>query len=94
MSGSSVCPQCGQTFAEFQKGNLLGCASCYLAFAEELAPIFKRLHGVAHHCQRNTPVSGSLAKLEAQLQDAVAREAYEEASDLRDRILTLKNTTP
>ncbi|MBT3603423.1 MAG: hypothetical protein HOE48_12515 [Candidatus Latescibacteria bacterium] len=94
MDGSPVCPQCGQTFAEFQTSSLLGCAGCYLAFAEDLAPVFKRLHGVARHCQEKTPASGELAKLKTQLQDAVAREAYEEASDIRDRILTLKQITP
>jgi len=34
-----------------------------------------------------------LADLEAQLRDAVSREAYEEARDIRDHILTIKNTT-
>ena len=92
MGGSPICPQCGQTFAEFQKDSLLGCAGCYLAFAEGLAPVFKRLHGATRHCSDQIPASGTLAELEAQLQDAVAREAYEEASDIRDRILTLKHT--
>jgi len=93
MQGFLVCSQCGQTFAEFQKGGLLGCAGCYGVFASELSRIFKRLHGATQHCLAEVESSKeALHVLEAQLKDAVAREAYEEASDLRDRILALKST--
>lgn len=93
MTGFLVCPQCGQSFADFQKGGLLGCAGCYPAFATELIPVLKRLHGaIEHNSQLKPQHKISLADLEAQLQDAVAREAYEEASEIRDRILTLKQT--
>lgn len=94
MNGSLVCSKCGQTFAEFQNGGLLGCAACYSAFASELVPILKRLHGTTQHGALEAFTSQTLVQLEAQLQDAVKREAYEEASDIRDRILALKKTTP
>ncbi|MFT5365427.1 MAG: protein arginine kinase activator [Candidatus Latescibacterota bacterium] len=93
MNVSLICSQCGQTFAEFQKSGLLGCAGCYPAFASELTDIFKRLHGATQHCLVDVPKQGTLADLEAQLRDAVSREAYEEARDIRDHILTIKNTT-
>lgn len=93
MQGFLVCSQCGQTFAEFQKGGLLGCAGCYSVFASELSRIFKRLHGATQHCLAEVqPAKETVQDLEAQLKDAVAREAYEEASGLRDRILALKST--
>jgi protein arginine kinase activator len=93
MDGSLVCGVCGQTFAEFQKCGLLGCPGCYPAFSSELKHIFKRLHGATQHRVSQMPDGEILSLLEAQLRDAVAREAYEEASRIRDRILTLKNAT-
>lgn len=90
MDGFLVCASCGQTFAEFQKSGLLGCSACYLAFESELGRILKRLHGARHHCVEAPPKQDALAVLEAQLQDAVRREAYEEAVALRDHIRILK----
>ena len=91
MQGFLICSACGQTYAEFQKSGLLGCPVCYDAFAAQLGPLLKRLHGVCVH-QAEDPESKSetLADLEAQLVDAVRREAYEEAGLIRDRILQMK----
>lgn len=87
MNGSPICPQCGQAFAEFQQSGLLGCAGCYPTFEKELVKIFKRLHGTTLHCVAVVPQTETRADLEKQLKDAVAREAYEDASAIRDRIL-------
>jgi len=91
MDGSLVCSQCGQTLEAFKKDGLLGCAMCYPAFAGELTRIFKRLHGATQHGQMDVPKQNAAVALEAQLRDAVAREDYEAASALRDRILVLKS---
>lgn len=88
MEGFLVCAHCGQTFAEFQKGGLLGCPACYLAFEGELARLFHRLHGACRHCVE--PSDQAVLELELKLKDAVRREAYEEAVALRDLISTLK----
>ena len=93
MEGFLVCPSCGQTFAEFQKGGLLGCPACYTAFEQELGRVFKRLHGAPQHAVdlvlTESPVD-TLDGLEVQLADAVRQEDYEQASLLRDRIEKLK----
>lgn len=93
MDGSFVCSQCGQTLEAFKKDGLLGCAMCYPAFAGELTRIFKRLHGATQHCRVDVPKQDTVVALEAQLRDAVAREDYEAASALRDRILVIKSTS-
>ena len=95
MNRPAACPGCGQTFEAFQKGGLLGCCTCYLAFEGELDRLLKRIHGVCWH--QVMPVDllacepdEDLKALEVELQKAVNREAYEEAVALRDRILKLK----
>ena len=94
----TVCPACGETFAGFRKGGLLGCASCYQAFEPELTRLLKQIHGVSRH--RTDPPDSpeapeeNLDFLEEQLRQAVAQEAFEEAVQLRDRILMLKAQNP
>ena len=85
-----VCSSCGHTFAEFQKVGLLGCPDCYRAFEHELGRVFKRLHGATHHAIDIAKISETLSDLYVQLDDAVQREAYEEAGEIRDRIKKLK----
>ena len=36
---SYTCEQCGMTYAEFQKGGMLGCANCYQAFKVPLTAL-------------------------------------------------------
>ena len=48
-----VCPKCGETYAEFQKTGMLGCAECYQAFRKELAPVIARVQGRSQHAGRN-----------------------------------------
>jgi len=88
------CPACGETFAEFQKNGLLGCASCYQAFEPELTRLLKQIHGVSRH-RTDSPDSPeapeeNLDLLEEQLRQAVVQEAFEEAVELRNRITMLK----
>ncbi len=90
MEGFLVCSTCGQTFAEFQKTGLFGCSACYRAFEPELERLFKRIQGVCAHRVEPRVVVEDLASLEAWLQEAVEREAFEEAGVLRDRIEKLK----
>lgn len=96
MEGFLVCPSCGQTFAEFQKGGLLGCPACYVAFKQELGRVFKRLHGATTHTADSEPKVepvDTLDGLQKKLADAVLREDYENAGQLRDRIEKLKAQT-
>jgi len=91
-----VCPVCGEAYAEFQKTGLFGCSACYEAFAPRLDALFKRIHGVARHISGmpdgEETREGRISVLAAQLRQAVAREAFEEAGRLRDRIAALRRT--
>lgn len=87
------CPQCGIKFVEFRNSGRLGCAHDYQEFREELLPLLENIHGETRHCGKtprrlpqNEQTQAELLTLRKQLQQAVTKEAYEEAARLRDRI--------
>ncbi|MBO4925673.1 MAG: UvrB/UvrC motif-containing protein [Clostridia bacterium] len=88
-----TCPRCGETYAEFQKTGMLGCAECYAAFRRELTPLITRVQGRTQHAGRRPPVSEEeqarltrMEALRAQMEAAVAEENFEEAARLRDQL--------
>ena len=88
-----VCPVCGETFDEFQKSGVLGCAGCYQACKSELTPLIARVQGRSQHAGRRPPVSPEEEErlrqaeaLRAQMEAAVAVENFEEAARLRDAL--------
>ena len=91
-----TCPRCGETYAEFQKSGMLGCAECYQAFRRELTPLITRVQGRAQHAGRKPPVSEEeqarltqMELLRARMEAAVAEENFEEAARLRDELRAL-----
>ena len=91
-----ACPRCGETYAEFQKTGMLGCAACYQAFRKELTPLITRVQGRAQHAGRRPPVSEEeqarmtrMEDLRARMEAAVAEENFEEAARLRDELRAL-----
>jgi protein arginine kinase activator len=87
------CPQCGLSYAEFRRTGRLGCGECYEAFGDELMPLLRRVHGCTEHVGRFPP--GELERMESvrelrslrsELAQAVRREDYERAAELRDEI--------
>jgi protein arginine kinase activator len=96
-SEETTCPSCGLTLAEFRESGKLGCPDCYHAFIRDLSVLIRRLHGALRHTGRGPgersaeqAIRLELAALRNQLAEAVAKEAYEEAARLRDRIRELK----
>ncbi len=88
-----ICPKCGETYAEFQKTGMLGCAECYAAFRRELTPLITRVQGRTQHAGRRPPVSEEeqarqdrMEALRVQMEAAVADENFEEAARLRDEL--------
>jgi len=91
------CPVCGIKFVEFRNSGRLGCPHDYQEFREELAPLLENIHGEIRHCGKtprrlpqNKQTQSELIQLRKQLQQAVTREAYEDAARLRDRIRQLE----
>ncbi len=91
------CPVCGITFLEFRKQGRLGCPHDYVCFADELEPLLANIHGEIHHAGKVPRQSASGAEQQTQLirmrremKEAVTKEDYERASELRDEIRTLE----
>lgn len=91
------CPACGLTFSEFSKIGRFGCARCYEAFGDKLPPLFRRIHGniehvgkVPHRRGGDLQIKKELQNYRQELAQAVAREEYERAATLRDKIRELE----
>ncbi|MGI5911366.1 MAG: UvrB/UvrC motif-containing protein [Syntrophomonadaceae bacterium] len=89
----STCPNCGMSLGDIRNTGKLGCSECYKAFAAELDPTLRRIHGNSQHIGK-VPVRGGgkvlikkkIESLKQQLQRAVAAEDYERAAEIRDMI--------
>lgn len=91
------CPACGITEAQFAKRGLFGCAECYKAFGDRLETVLRRIHGTTAHTGKVPRRSGGKARLvnqltnlKAKLKEAIAKEEFELAAQLRDRIRELE----
>lgn len=91
------CEHCGMTWSQFRSGGRLGCAEDYRVFRSLFAPLLEEIHirGTHHVGKRpHGPREGGDRKREImecrrRLREAIAREAYEEAARLRDRLAAL-----
>jgi len=87
------CPRCGLDRDEFRKTGRLGCPDCYQTFMAELAAAVKAMHHGTQHVGKipsressQTRMKSKIARLQKELETAVAREDYEEAAQIRDQI--------
>jgi protein arginine kinase activator len=97
------CPVCGYQFTLFKQTGRLGCPKCYESFASLLEPVIEGIHGKVRQVE-GPPGEGTvkrtkradregnpkIAELRARLEEAVAKEQFEEAARLRDAIKKLK----
>ena len=93
---SKRCGRCGTTLEQFYSTSLLGCENCYRAFAEELAPLLKKLHGVTVHAGKTPNVGGIerqlLCEYETLLEEkeaAMLGGDFDKANDLGEEIRQL-----
>ena len=90
---SPSCPRCGMAREEFRKSGRLGCPECYKTFMAELAVAIKAMHHSTQHVGKiparegiQTRIKSQIARLQKELESAVAREDYEKAATVRDQI--------
>ncbi len=94
---SLKCPLCGTSFREIRDDNRAGCADCYRVFRPE---IYRILEENSEETLHRGKVPGLLAEvkavlydkphLEEELEEALRREEYERAAEIRDRLQLLK----
>ena len=94
------CPQCNSSFDEISKTGKVGCGNCYSVFENQLAPALLKLHGDIKHIGKkpnqnddDTPINKEsvsencdIERLKSDLKIAIAKEEYEKAAVLRDKI--------
>lgn len=90
---NTVCQGCSMTYEQFKKVGRLGCHQCYTSFAPQLERLLKRIHGADAHCGKGLVEVGAvpsphnaLEQLRSELKDAVGREDFERAAQIRDQI--------
>lgn len=88
-----ACPVCGITFYEFRNQGRLGCPHDYVCFGPQLEPLIVNIHGETQHTgktPKRAPAGSEkrtqLIRLRREMNEAVAEEKYERASELRDEI--------
>ncbi len=90
---SSKCLNCGLSYQDFKHFGRLGCSECYTNFRKYLMPLLKKVHGSTQHLGK-TPCKVAvrskkkpdLADLRLRLQEAIKKEEFEQAAQLRDKI--------
>lgn len=93
-----VCPVCGTTYADYERTGLLGCASCYDVFKDELLIAIKRIQGEVRHVGKvgtNKDEFGlhrRLKTLQEELEVALREKRFSDAGILHKRIKEITNT--
>ena len=91
------CPQCAMTGNRFSTHGLLGCSNCYQEFEDRIEPMVRRIQGSGVHTGKVPARSVSryrvireVDQLKKGLRELVAREEFEKAAEMRDRIRELE----
>jgi protein arginine kinase activator len=95
----ACCSNCGISFAEFRAQGRLGCPNCYVDFRQDLLPLLENIHEEAVHQGKRplrspgqTEDQARLIHLRTEQRDAIGREDYEAAAELRDAIANIEAT--
>ena len=104
---SERCPKCGTTWDRLRQDGRAGCSHCYVAFATQLAQVMERVQRASQHAGKAPRAMEKrqrrllhlrarrdhrLEMLHRRLKESVARENYEEAARLRDKIKIVTST--
>ena len=95
------CSRCMMTRTEFKKRARLGCPECYQAFMGELNALIKAMHHGGQHVGKiparqgnEARITAQIASLQQNIKSAIAKEQYEVAANLRDKIKALRASHP
>ena len=80
------CPVCNFTLEDYRRSGRVGCPECYRVFGGELTPESES----AAAPEGEAPPNVQRARLEQELQQAIAREDFEHAAALRDQLKQLE----
>ncbi len=89
------CSVCGMRFSEYERTGLLGCASCYDVFKEQLLPQILKIQGDVNHVGKvgknysTHDLTREINDLQQRLENAVRAKNYAEADKINKRIIYL-----
>lgn len=88
-----TCPVCGFSMDDLDRTKRLGCAHCYEMFSRPVNRLvravqrgYKHVGKLSTRHQNQEALEERLSDLQSRLEDAVAKEAFENAASLRDEI--------
>lgn len=94
---TTTCSKCGMNYGRFKQLGRLGCSECYKTFNEKLLPLIKRIHGSESHTGKIPKKAGNRIRIKREILstkkkmgEAIKREEFEEAAQLRDKIKILE----
>ena len=92
------CPVCGISFFEFRNSGRLGCPYDYTHFESDLQPLLKNVHDANTHVGKrpkrattNADLQAQMIQLRREMDEAVEREDYEKASEIRDELKRIES---
>jgi len=95
-----VCKTCGLKYSDFKESGRLGCSNCYTEFANYLTPLLEKIHGSTKYKGKAEILQTEIEKIENlkqkyqelknNLKEAVEKELYEKAAEIRDQLRELK----
>jgi len=95
------CPVCGISFFEFRNSGRLGCPYDYTHFESDLRPLLVNVHDKTQHVgkkpTRSAGTADSFARmigLRREMEEAIEREDYERASEIRDELKSMEDPIP
>jgi protein arginine kinase activator len=93
------CSRCQMTRAEFKTNARLGCPECYNSFMGELNALMQAMHHSRQHVGKiparqgvEARITAQIASLQKEIETAIAKEEYEVAANLRDKIRALRES--
>ncbi len=91
------CQRCGYTLSQFKQSGRMGCDECYETFKEKINPLVRRIQGNTNHIGKVPKRTGGVIRVKRQvkqlknkLQEAIVREEFEVAAEIRDTIKGLE----
>ncbi len=105
-SETTRCSVCGSTYHDIATSGKVGCANCYDLFLSELMPSIRQIHGNTNHCgkiveyeesqevlpQPSDTQDTQIEKLKKELKEAVEKQNFELAAQLRDKIKEMEES--
>jgi protein arginine kinase activator len=93
-----VCPNCKSSYSKIAELGRVACSECYRHFSSYLEPALRKIHGTNLHRGKiprqmgaSFRINRELDDLKMKLRQAVEKEEYEKAAEIRDRIKALQS---